>query len=106
MTTPSKSYKQDVYMGYERWSETYDVQTNPTRDLSARVVQELVPDLEGLVVVEVQLNGASQLVWAGLQATEKGVRADVDAQAADTICQRGEGMIARLYDHGAPSAAI
>lgn len=52
MTTSTKSYKQDVYIGYERWSETYDLQTNPTRDLSSRVVQERVPDLDGLVVVE------------------------------------------------------
>ncbi len=41
-----------MYIGYERWSKTYDLQVNPTRDLSARVVRELAPDLLGLVVVE------------------------------------------------------
>ncbi|MGB0386732.1 MAG: class I SAM-dependent methyltransferase [Ardenticatenaceae bacterium] len=52
MAESAKSSKKDVYVGYERWSNTYDVQANPTRDLSSRVVRELVPELEGLIVVE------------------------------------------------------
>lgn len=42
----------NVYRAYEKWSRTYDSQPNPTRDLNALVLRRLVPDLDGLRVVE------------------------------------------------------
>lgn len=44
--------KTNVYEAYKQWSQTYDSQQNPTRDLSQRVLQHLVPQLDGLTVIE------------------------------------------------------
>jgi malonyl-CoA O-methyltransferase len=41
-----------IQSAYDRWSKTYDVQDNPTRDMDAAVLDHIIPDLTGLTVVE------------------------------------------------------
>lgn len=41
-----------IESAYNRWSETYDVQPNPTRDMDAAVLEYILPDLTGMTVVE------------------------------------------------------
>jgi malonyl-CoA O-methyltransferase len=41
-----------IQSAYNRWSETYDSQPNPTRDIDAAVLPHILPDLTGLSVVE------------------------------------------------------
>ena len=55
--------KEAVYAAYERWSETYDQQVNPTRDLSSAVLKQLVPPLKGLVIVEAGCGTGLNTTW-------------------------------------------
>lgn len=41
-----------IQSAYDRWSKSYDVQDNPTRDMDAAVLDHIIPDLTGLTVVE------------------------------------------------------
>jgi len=41
-----------IQSAYDRWSHTYDIQKNPTRDMDAAVLEHILPDLTGLIVVE------------------------------------------------------
>ncbi|MBU0493122.1 MAG: class I SAM-dependent methyltransferase [Chloroflexi bacterium] len=54
----------DIRGAYDRWSETYDTQQNPTRDLDALVLQRLVPALDGLLtVVEAGAGTGKNTAW-------------------------------------------
>jgi malonyl-CoA O-methyltransferase len=41
-----------IQSAYNRWSQTYDSQPNPTRDIDAAVLDHILPDLTGLTVIE------------------------------------------------------
>lgn len=42
----------NIQSAYDRWSKSYDVQDNPTRDMDAAVLDHIIPNLNGLTVVE------------------------------------------------------
>ena len=53
----------DVHAAYEKWSETYDEQPNTTRDLSTLALKQLVPDLNGLTLVEAGCGTGTNSLW-------------------------------------------
>jgi malonyl-CoA O-methyltransferase len=53
----------DIRSAYDRWSQTYDTQQNPTRDLDAVVLRQIVPVLDGLTVVEAGAGTGKNTVW-------------------------------------------
>ena len=53
----------DVQTAYNRWSDTYDGQQNPLRDLDLLVLQQLITDLTGKVVVEAGSGTGKNSQW-------------------------------------------
>jgi malonyl-CoA O-methyltransferase len=53
----------DVQTAYNRWSDTYDGQQNPLRDLDLLVLQRLITDLAGKVVVEAGCGTGKNSQW-------------------------------------------
>ena len=53
----------NVQTAYDRWSDTYDVQQNPLRDLDLLVLQQLLTDLSGKVVVEAGCGTGKNSQW-------------------------------------------
>ena len=53
----------DVQAAYNRWSDTYDAQPNPLRDLDLRVLQRLLTDLADKVVVEAGCGTGKNSRW-------------------------------------------
>ena len=64
----------NVYNAYQQWSNSYDSQINPTRDLSAALVRHLSPQLAGCVVVEAGCGTGINTTWLVAQgATVTGI---------------------------------
>jgi malonyl-CoA O-methyltransferase len=55
--------KSNIQAAYNRWSLTYDVQENMTRDLDAAVLPHIVPDLAGRRVVEAGCGTGKNSNW-------------------------------------------
>lgn len=53
----------DVQTAYNRWSDTYDGQPNPLRDLDLLVLQQLITDLADKVVVEAGCGTGKNSQW-------------------------------------------
>lgn len=52
-----------IAAAYDRWSESYDVQANETRDLDEMVLRRVAPDLSGRTVVECGCGTGKNSVW-------------------------------------------
>lgn len=63
MTKQDSSGKTAVYTGYQIWSDTYDAQVNPTRDLSTAVMLKLAPPVKNKFVVEAGCGTGVNTVW-------------------------------------------
>jgi malonyl-CoA O-methyltransferase len=53
----------DVQTAYNRWSDSYDAQQNPLRDLDLLILQRLITDLMGKVVVEAGCGTGKNSQW-------------------------------------------
>ena len=53
----------NVQTAYNRWSHTYDTQQNPLRDLDLLVLQQLLTDLSGKVIVEAGCGTGKNSQW-------------------------------------------
>ena len=60
----------DVQTAYNRWSDTYDGQQNPLRDLDLLVLQRLLTDLTGKVVVEAGCGTGKNSQWLAQQCQQ------------------------------------
>ncbi len=63
MTGYERAMTFNIQSAYNRWSQTYDVQENMTRDLDAAVLPRIVPDLTGLHVVEAGCGTGKNSGW-------------------------------------------
>ena len=82
-----------VAAAYDRWSETYDVDRNRTRDLDAQVVREAQLPVDGATVVELGCGTGKNTAWLAERA-RRVVALDLSA-----------GMLARARAH-VPSAHV
>lgn len=53
----------EIATAYDRWSESYDAQTNATRDLDELVLRRVIPDLAGQTVVECGCGTGKNSAW-------------------------------------------
>jgi malonyl-CoA O-methyltransferase len=52
-----------IRAAYDRWSQQYDEQANPTRDLDERLLPQLAPPLAGRIVVEAGCGTGKNSRW-------------------------------------------
>lgn len=57
-----------VARAYDTWSESYDTDLNPTRDLAAKVLRESPPPLAGARVIEVGCGTGQNTTWLAERA--------------------------------------
>lgn len=60
---------EEVSRAYDRWSATYDRQSNATRDLDEAVLRSVVPDLSGLAVIECGCGTGKNSAWLAALCT-------------------------------------
>ena len=79
----------NIRAAYDRWSRTYDSQPNATRDLDAIVLQQIMPDPAGKVVVEAGCGtGESTVHLAHAYTDHLVLGVDKSAHRLDKACRR------------------
>lgn len=64
------SIKKAVHDSYEKWSQIYDSQENPTRDLSTAVLKTTLPPLKNLKIVEAGCGTGGNTQWLASQCEQ------------------------------------
>jgi malonyl-CoA O-methyltransferase len=88
----------NIRTAYDRWSENYDTQENPTRDLDGVVLRRLFPEVAGRTVVECGCGTGKNTIWLA-QRCQRLIALDFSEGMLEIARGKIDAAHVRFYPH-------